>query len=69
MSSIQWVYANGSNWVVLDRDTQRVIETLWRNNASSWVPSNCFSAPVYVDISQMALICNNFAYSIARRRI
>lgn len=69
MAAIQWVYANGSNWVVLDKDTQCNIEMLWKNNASNWVSSQSFREPVYVDISQMALICNNYAYSIARRRV
>jgi hypothetical protein len=67
MASIQWVYANGSQWVVLDKSAQFSIEQLWSRNSSSWIRCNTFSAAVYVDVSQMALICNGYSYTILRR--
>jgi hypothetical protein len=68
MNSIQWVYANGSQWVALDRTAQLNIESLWSNNASNWINCRTFPSAVYVDISQMALIWNEMSYTIARIR-
>ncbi|KAI8069089.1 uncharacterized protein B0P05DRAFT_551534 [Gilbertella persicaria] len=68
MGSIQWVYANGSSWVTLDSLAQSHIESLWSHNSSSWIQSQSFRCPVYVDIGQMMLMCNGTCYSIARRR-
>ncbi|KAI8988568.1 hypothetical protein BDF20DRAFT_813445 [Mycotypha africana] len=67
-SSVQWVYANGCNWVVLDALAQQHIESLWSQNGASWIQSRSFRAPIYVDISQMVLLCNGTSYTIARRR-
>jgi hypothetical protein len=64
--SPQWVYANGCNWVTLDDVTQYHIETLWNQNGSNWIQSKSFHCPVYVDIGQMVLVCNDQAYTIAR---
>ncbi|KAI8088313.1 hypothetical protein BDF21DRAFT_491366 [Thamnidium elegans] len=36
MGSIQWVYANGCNWITLDRSAQNHIEALWKQNTSAW---------------------------------
>lgn len=68
MPSVQWVYANGCNWIVLDSIAQSQIECLWAQNGSSWIQSRSFTSPIYVDISQMVLMCDGTAYSIARRR-
>ncbi|GAA5812394.1 hypothetical protein MFLAVUS_005846 [Mucor flavus] len=69
MGSVQWVYANGCNWITLDGSAQNHIEALWKQNTSAWVSCQAFpSSAVYVDIAQMALFCNGFAYTIARRR-
>lgn len=68
MTSIQWVYANGSAWVALDATAQKHIESLWSYNASSWIQCQVFPSPVYVDIDQMSLICNGMSYTIARCR-
>ncbi|GAN05113.1 hypothetical protein MAM1_0082c04582 [Mucor ambiguus] len=68
MPSVQWVYANGCNWVTLDSVAQQHIENLWSLNSSSWIQSQSFKGPVYIDIDQMLLLCNGTAYSIARRR-
>lgn len=66
--TIQWVYANGSSWVTLDAAAQKHIESLWSHNSSSWIQSQSFYSPVYVDIGQMLLMCNGMSYTIARRR-
>ncbi|KAI8069120.1 uncharacterized protein B0P05DRAFT_551631 [Gilbertella persicaria] len=68
MPSVQWVYANGCNWVTLDPVAQNQCECLWSHNSSSWIQSNSFTSPVYIDIGQMVLLCNGVSYSIARRR-
>ncbi|KAG2231524.1 hypothetical protein INT48_002918 [Thamnidium elegans] len=68
MTSVQWVYANGSAWVALDTTSQQHIESLWSYNASSWIECQIFHSPVYVDIDQMSLMCNGMSYTIARRR-
>lgn len=68
MASVQWVYANGCNWVTLDAIAQRHIENLWAKNSSSWIESTSFRGAVYIDIDQMLLLCNGMSYSIARRR-
>lgn len=68
MGSVQWVYANGCNWIALDITAQKHIESLWSHNASSWIESRSFPTAVYVDISQMCLLCNGMSYTIARRR-
>ncbi|KAI9261867.1 hypothetical protein EDC94DRAFT_561811 [Helicostylum pulchrum] len=63
----QWVYANGSTWVTLDRNAQFQIETLWTRDASSWIASDSFRGPVYVDTSEMVLMFAGLSYVIARR--
>ncbi|KAI8988565.1 hypothetical protein BDF20DRAFT_815062 [Mycotypha africana] len=68
MATVQWVYANGCNWVTLDALAQQHIENLWHHNSSSWIQSKSFNRPVYIDIEQMLLLCNGMSYSIARRR-
>lgn len=68
MASIQWVYANGSQWVALDKSAQFSIEQLWNRNSSNWITCNTFKTAAYVDFSQMAIICNGYAYTILRRR-
>lgn len=68
MATVQWVYANGCSWVTLDATAQQDIESLWEFNASNWIQSRSFRSPVYVDISQMLLMCDGMSYSIARRR-
>jgi hypothetical protein len=67
MSTIQWVYANGSSWIVLDPLAQQHIEYLWSQNASNWIQTRSFRAPVYVDVSQMCLVEGGMSYTIARR--
>jgi hypothetical protein len=68
-SSVQWVYANGCSWIELDRFAQKHIEALWDHNSSAWVSCQAFpTSAVYVDVAQMALFCNGYAYTIARRR-
>ncbi|OBZ88353.1 hypothetical protein A0J61_03606 [Choanephora cucurbitarum] len=69
MGSVVWVYANGCNWVMLDPVAQNQCESLWSHNSSSWIQSNSFDSPVYIDIGQMVLLCNGVSYSIARRRV
>ncbi|KAI7906045.1 uncharacterized protein BX663DRAFT_498590 [Cokeromyces recurvatus] len=68
MAAVQWVYANGCNWITLDSTSQRYIENLWSHNSSSWIQSQSFQCPVYVDIDKMLLMCNGMSYCIARRR-
>lgn len=68
MAAIQWVYANGCNWIALDAVAQTHIEGLWLQNGASWIQSKTFGSPIYVDISQMILMCDGMSYSIARRR-
>jgi hypothetical protein len=64
--AFQWVYANGSFWVPLDMAAQSDIEALWFRNVSNWIYSTTFQSPVYIDISQMILLHNNYPYTIAR---
>lgn len=66
--AIQWVYANGSQWVPLDSKAQNKIEMLWSSNYSTWIDCRAFHTVVYVDLDQMALICNGYSYTIARRK-
>ncbi|GAA5807851.1 hypothetical protein MFLAVUS_001230 [Mucor flavus] len=67
MACIQWVYANGSCWVALDRVAQSDIECLWSRNNSHWIrfPSVSKGA-VYVDFQKMEMLCNGYSYTIAR---
>lgn len=70
MTCIQWVYANGSCWIALDKNAQSDIESLWSRNASYWIRCSSLSrtSPVYVDVQQMVLLCDGISYTIARRR-
>ncbi|OBZ88346.1 hypothetical protein A0J61_03603 [Choanephora cucurbitarum] len=68
MPSVEWVYANGCTWVTLDPIAQQHIESLWSMNSSSWIESQFFQCPVFIDIDKMLLMCNGLSYSIARRR-
>jgi hypothetical protein len=65
--AFQWVYANGSCWVPLDMAAQSDIEELWSRNAANWINSTTFPSAVYVNISEMILIHNIDAYTIARK--
>lgn len=67
-SSIQWLYSSGQNWVYLDSNSQKQIEQLWSYNRASWINSESFKGPIYVDTSLMTLIYNGYAYSLARLR-
>lgn len=68
MACVQWVYANGSCWVPLDKIAQGDIEILWSRNASYWIrcPSLSMTGSVYVDISEMVMLFDGYAYAIAR---
>ncbi|KAG1048230.1 hypothetical protein G6F55_010439 [Rhizopus delemar] len=65
---IQWIYANGSTWVSLDAATQQQIEVLWSRHGSSWIHSNSFDGPVYVDTTEMLLMAGGYSFVIARRK-
>lgn len=65
---IKWLYSCGQNWVCLDPQSQTQIEQLWSYNQASWINSESFSGPIYVDTSLMTLIYNGYAYSLARLR-
>lgn len=67
MTSVQWVYANGSNWFQLDPKAQVQIENLWSTNATTGIVySQTFLANVNVSFSEMALVFDGFEYTIAR---
>ncbi|KAG2196752.1 hypothetical protein INT47_009643 [Mucor saturninus] len=68
MAAVQWVYANGSNWVPLDVTTQQLIEQLWFNNRSAWIDCRTFSGRAYVDFDAMQICFNSLEYTFARRR-
>ncbi|KAI9254062.1 hypothetical protein BY458DRAFT_521338 [Sporodiniella umbellata] len=63
----QWVYAAGSAWVSFDSATQNVIESLWKRDVATWINSQIFQGPVYVDTTEMVMHYNNYSYTIARR--
>lgn len=65
--AVQWVYANGHLWITLDIQAQRQIEVLWARDGANWISSNSFRSPVYVDTSEMVLMVDGIAYTIARR--
>lgn len=64
--AIEWIYADGGQWVTFDKIAQSNIECLWSNNSSSWITCQSFQVAVYVDIAQMTLICNGRSHSIVR---
>lgn len=68
MERIQWVYANGCNWINLDERAQDQIEQLWVSGAvTGTVYSVTFSSNVSIDFSQMILKFNDdLIYTIAR---
>lgn len=70
MACVQWVYANGSCWVAVDKIAQKQIECLWNTNGSDYITCTSLSPTgvVYVDIPQMVMLYNGYAYTIARRR-
>ncbi|KAI9359884.1 hypothetical protein BD770DRAFT_342577 [Pilaira anomala] len=61
-----WVYASGSAWVSFDEATQKLIETLWRSDQATWINSQSFRGPVYVDTSEMVVLYGSYSYTIAR---
>lgn len=61
-----WVYAKDAHWVQLDEITQECIEILWVRNHSSYIASPSFKEPVYIDISQMLLVTDNYQHTIVR---
>jgi hypothetical protein len=66
MSIAQWIYSSGAIWVYLDAKAQQQIEQLWSTNQASWVNSESFHGPVYVDTAMMTLIYEGYSYTIAR---
>ncbi|KAI9469911.1 MAG: hypothetical protein EXX96DRAFT_491882 [Benjaminiella poitrasii] len=69
MGIVQWLYSSGENWFCLDKIAHEQIEKLWNHNQASWVTSEAFCGPIYVDTSMMTLIYNGYSYTIARFRI
>lgn len=67
MPVIEWVYANGSAWVLLDPETQVVIESLWMRDQAAWINSQSFKGPIYVDTTAMSITYGSYYYTIARR--
>lgn len=69
MAAIEWVYNAGSAWAPLDRYTQQTIEALWSQNGASWIQSSpSFGGhSVFIDTSQLILMCSGYSYTIARR--
>lgn len=65
--AVDWVYASGSAWVSFDPATQRLIETLWTRDQATWINSQSFRGPIYVDTSDMVIMYGNYSYTIARR--
>ncbi|KAI8637643.1 hypothetical protein BD408DRAFT_424172 [Parasitella parasitica] len=68
MAITKWLYSSGQCWLCLDSTAQMQIEKLWSGNQASWVTSEAFQGPIYVDTSMMTLIYNGYSYSIARLR-
>ncbi|KAF7730657.1 hypothetical protein EC973_001606 [Apophysomyces ossiformis] len=67
MSTIRWVYASGSQWVVFDTESQQHLEVLWSRESASWITSRSFgNQDVYVDTSEMLLMYGGYTYPIAR---
>ncbi|GAA5809584.1 hypothetical protein MFLAVUS_002995 [Mucor flavus] len=68
MERVQWVYANGCNWISLDERAQDQIERLWVTGANTGtVYSVTFSSNVSIDFLQMILKFNDdLIYTIAR---
>lgn len=64
---VEWLYANGSAWVLLDPDTQVVIESLWIRDQAAWIHSQSFNGPIYVDTTAMSITYGAYYYTIARR--
>jgi hypothetical protein len=65
--AVEWVYATGSAWVSFDSATQVMIETLWTREAATWINSQTFRGPVYIDTSEMVVMYGSYSYTIARR--
>ncbi|KAF1803422.1 hypothetical protein V8B55DRAFT_1505412 [Mucor lusitanicus] len=68
MTIVQWLYSSGQSWLCLDTKAQQQIEQLWCGNQASWVTSEAFRGPIYVDTAMMTLIYNGYSYTIARLR-
>lgn len=62
----EWVYASGSAWISFDPETQKVIESLWTRDQATWINSQSFRGPVYVDTSEMVIMYGSYSYTIAR---
>ncbi|KAI8973431.1 hypothetical protein BDF20DRAFT_882341 [Mycotypha africana] len=68
-NSVDWVYASGSTWVSFDPMAQQMLEHLWRKEyAATWIASQSFRGPVFVDITEMTALYGSYAYTIARRK-
>ncbi|KAG1437424.1 hypothetical protein G6F56_013113 [Rhizopus delemar] len=63
---VKWIYANGSTWITFDDATQIQIEALWSRHAASWIQTNMFRGPVYIDMTEMVLITDGCLFAIAR---
>lgn len=64
---VEWVYASGSTWILLDPSTQMIIETLWMRDQAAWINSPSFTGPVFVDTTEMSILFGSYCYTIARR--
>ncbi|RCH79450.1 hypothetical protein CU098_006585, partial [Rhizopus stolonifer] len=51
--AVQWVYASGSSWLTFDSTTQKIIESLWKSDAATWINCQAFRDLVYIDTSEM----------------
>jgi hypothetical protein len=63
---VQWYYSNGNRWVLLEKQTQQMLESLWAINSSTFIQSNDFKDIVYVNMTNMCIVHKNSRYTIAR---
>ncbi|KAI8076501.1 uncharacterized protein B0P05DRAFT_471981 [Gilbertella persicaria] len=68
MNQVRWLYSSGKDWNCFDIKTQQLIEKLWCTNQASWIDSEAFQEPIYVDTALMTLMCGGYSYTIARLR-
>ncbi|KAI8584208.1 hypothetical protein K450DRAFT_218661 [Umbelopsis ramanniana AG] len=68
MSSFQWVYSSGCNWIPFDAKANREIEKLWFNGTcGGWIYLTSFGGQAYINTASLYLQWSGYNYRIARR--
>lgn len=61
---IKYFYGSNKDWISLSNTANRQIENLYKNKTSSWIASEDFLGPFYIDIINEKLLYDGYSYTL-----